>query len=335
MITRRKLLRTSAAAVALAGAPLHASRAAEFTLKWGHAMPATHPISIRGTEAIENIRKQTNGRVDIQMFPDNQLGGDNDMTAQVRAGGLELYTAAATSAGTLVPLVGIVTTAFAFPTSEQGWKAMDGNVGTLVADAFTSVNLYAFRKMWASGFRQMTSATKPISSPDDLVGFKMRVPTSPMLLSLFRALRASPTSMNVSELYSALQTKIVDGQENPLPIIATRNFNEVQKYCALTNHVWDIFIQTANVDAWKAIPLDLQQIVIRNFDEAAIKQRADIEQLTARLQGELEKKGMIFNQPDGNQFRDALRKAGFYAEWQKTFGDKAWAVLEEYSGKLT
>jgi TRAP-type C4-dicarboxylate transport system substrate-binding protein len=155
-----------------------------------------------------------------------------------------------------------------------------------------------------------------------------------MLLSLFKALGASPVSMNVSELYTALQTKVVDGQENPLSIIATRNFNEVQKYCATTNHVWDIFVQVANMTSWKSIPADLQAIVNKNFSSAALKQRDDVEALNNSLQKTLESKGLVFNKPDPEPFRDALRKSGYYAQWQKSYGEQAWTVLEKYSGKL-
>jgi tripartite ATP-independent transporter DctP family solute receptor len=333
-INRRTVVKGAVSATALViGAPSIA-RAAEFTMKWGHAMPASHPINTRGEEAIEAIRRESNGRLEVRVFPDNQLGGDNDMTSQVRAGALDLYTAAATSAGTIVPLAGIVNTAFAFPDSAKAWEALDGDLGKVVIAAFAKLNFYVFDKMWANGFRQITTATKPITSPADLVNFKIRVPTSPMLLSLFKALGASPVSMNVSELYTALQTKVVDGQENPLSIIATRNFNEVQKYCATTNHVWDIFVQVANMNSWKSIPAELQAVLNKNFSSAALKQREDVEALNNSLQKTLESKGLVFNKPDPVPFRDALRKSGYYAQWQKSYGDQAWTVLEKYSGKL-
>ena len=334
MLTRRALLGTTIAAGAIGAFAVRTARSEDFKLRWGHSMPATHSLTRRGQEAVDKIRAETQGRVDIQIFPDNQLGGDNDMTAQVRAGALEIYTAAATSVAPLVPIAGIINTAFAFKDSAQAYQALDADLGKLVIAGFAKVNLHAFDKFWTNGFRQITTATKPINSPADLVGFKIRVPTSPMLLSLFRALGATPTSMNVSELYSALQTRIVDGQENPLSIIATRNFHEVQKYCSTTNHVWDIFTQTANMKAWTAIPPDLQEIVSRNLNEAALKQRADVDYENSVLQKTLEGKGLVFNVPEGAPFREALRKAGYYAQWQKTYGEQPWKTLEKYAGVL-
>ena len=103
------------------------------------------------------------------------------------------------------------------------------------------IGFYCLDKGYDHGFRQITTRTKPITSPDDLRGFKIRLPVAPYLISLFRHLGASPTAINFNEVYSALQTGIVDGQENPLVLIDTAKLYEVQKYCSLTNHVWSGF----------------------------------------------------------------------------------------------
>jgi TRAP-type C4-dicarboxylate transport system substrate-binding protein len=151
---------------------------------------------------------------------------------------------------------------------------------------------------------------------------------------MFKALDAAPTSINFAETYSALQTKIVDGQENPLAIIATAKLYEVQKYCSTSNHMWDGFWFLANRRAWEKLPADLRQVVAKHVNEAGLKERADVAQLNANLQKELAGKGMQFNQPDTGAFRDQLRKAGFYGEWKGKYGDEAWAILERAVGKL-
>ena len=109
-------------------------------------------------------------------------------------------------------------------------------------------------KIWDNGFRQTTTSTKPIVTPGRLRGMKLRVPPSPLWTSMFKAFDAAPASINFNEVYSALQTKIVDGQENPLAIISTAKLYEVQKYCSLTNHMWDGFWFLANQRAWEALP---------------------------------------------------------------------------------
>jgi TRAP-type C4-dicarboxylate transport system substrate-binding protein len=153
--------------------------------------------------------------------------------------------------------------------------------------------------------------------------------------SLFKALGASPASINFAEVYSALQTKTVEAQENPLAIIATARLYEVQKYCSLTNHMWDGFWPLANQQAWDKLPKDLQEIVTRNVNATTVKQRVDVKMLNDTLRADLSKKGLAFNTVDTELFRNALRKAGFYAEWRKKFGEEAWLLLEKYVGGIS
>jgi TRAP-type C4-dicarboxylate transport system substrate-binding protein len=152
---------------------------------------------------------------------------------------------------------------------------------------------------------------------------------------LFRHLGASPTAINFNEVYSALQTGVVDGQENPLVLIDTAKLYEVQKYCSLTNHVWAGFHTSFNVAAWKRLPPDLQETVRRIFDAEALAERQDFITMTKSEQQNLTAKGMTFNAADPKPFREVLAKAGFYPEMKKTAGDKAWALLEKYVGPLT
>jgi TRAP-type C4-dicarboxylate transport system substrate-binding protein len=192
------------------------------------------------------------------------------------------------------------------------------------------------KKIWDNGFRQITSsASRQINSVEDLRGFKIRVPVTALLTSLFSGLGALPSSISVSELYSALQTHIVEGQENPLAQVSTNKMYEVQKYCALSNHCWSGYWVIGNRRALSGLPADLLAIVNESFDAAALKERADLSEMDRSLQGELTSQGMVFNKPDPVQFRGALVKAGFYAQWQKTYGAEAWDKLEQYTGKLT
>lgn len=171
-------------------------------------------------------------------------------------------------------------------------------------------------------------------SPTDLKGLKIRVPVSPLWTSMFKALDASPTSINFSEAYSALQTKVVDAEENPLALIETGRFYEVQKYCSLTGHIWDGFWFLANARSWGNLPPDLQTIVAKHLNAAAVAERADVAALSTSLVETLRSHGMAFNKPDIQPFRASLQKAGFYDQWRKKYGDEAWALLEKYTQKL-
>jgi TRAP-type C4-dicarboxylate transport system substrate-binding protein len=152
---------------------------------------------------------------------------------------------------------------------------------------------------------------------------------------MFKAFDASPASINFSEVYSALQTKIVEGQENPLALISTAKLYEVQKYCSMTNHMWDGFWFLMNRRAWQALPEDIRTVVAKNVNAAAVKERADTEKLNETVKSDLASKGLVFNQPEVTPFREKLRSAGFYAEWKGKFGDEAWSLLEKSVGKLS
>jgi tripartite ATP-independent transporter DctP family solute receptor len=292
-------------------------------------------MNVRAREMAAAIKAETNGRFDLQVFPNNQLGSDTDMLSQIRSGGIEFFTLSGLILATLVPAASINGIGFAFPDYDTVWKAMDGELGAYVRGEIAKANLVAMDRIWDNGFRQTTSSTKPINGPGDYKGFKIRVPVSPLWTSMFKAFDASPASINFSEVYSALQTKIVEGQENPLALISTAKLYEVQKYCSLTNHMWDGFWFLANRRAWEKVPQDIRAIVARNINAAALKERRDTAELNGSLRGELESKGLVFNQPDVAPFREKLRSAGFYAEWKAKYGDDAWALLEKSVGKLS
>jgi TRAP-type transport system periplasmic protein len=313
-----------------------AKAAAEFDFKLGVNTPDTHPLTIRLTDAARAIGEQSKGRLNVTVFPNSQLGGDPEMLSQLRAGGIELLAAPSMTLSTLVPLSGLPSVGFAFRSYDQVWAAMDGGVGEVVREAIGKAGIVAMTKKWDNGFRQITSSSsRQLNGVEDLKGCKIRVPVTALLTSLFSGLGALPSSISYSELYSALQTHIVEGQENPLAQVSTGKLYEVQRYCALSNHCWSGYWIVANRRALAGLPGDLLDIVNASFDAAAIKERADLLAMDGSLQADLEANGMIFNKPDPVQFRAALVQAGFYAQWQKSYGAQVWAQLEKYTGRLT
>ena len=310
------------------------ARAADFAFKMANNTPVTHPLSVRMQQAIDRIKQGTGGKVEIALFPNNQLGSDTDMLSQLRSGAIDFFSLSGLILSTLVPAASINGIGFAFKDYPTVWKAMDGNLGTYVRGEIDKRGLVAMDKMWDNGFRQITSSTKPIKTPADLKGFKIRVPVSPLWTSMFQAFGASPTGINFNETYSALQTHIVDGQENPLAIIDTAKLYEVQKYLSVTNHMWDGFWFLANRRAWDALPADARPIIEEEMNAAAVAERDDVAKLNATLQGSLKSHGMEFIDTDPVAFRAALKKAGFYAQWREKYGADAWNTLESAVGTL-
>jgi len=334
-LARRQFVQGLAAGGALAaiGRPAFA-QTAPITLKWANNIPVTHPSNVRIREAAEAIKRDSNGKIDVQIFPNNQLGGDTDMLSQVRSGAIDIFPLSGLILQTLVPVAGINGLAFAFKDYQTVWSAMDGDLGAHVRAAIVKANLHVFDRCLDNGYRNITSSTRPINSAADLKGFKIRVPVSPLWTSMFKALEASPASINFSEVYSALQTKVVEGQENPLAVIDLAKLYEVQKYCSMTGHMWDGQWVLANGKRWASLSPDTQAMITKNVTDAVLKQRDDIRRLNNGLEAQLKAKGLTFNYPDNKSFRDALSKAGFYREWRGKFGDEAMAQLEKYSGKL-
>ena len=334
-VTRRKFLGTAAlAGVAGFGILTRRGEAAEFNFKFGTNLPDAHPLSTGAKAMTDKIREESSGRVDIKVFANSQLGNDQDMLSQLRAGALEFQLLSPLILATLVPLASINGVGFAFKDYDAVWAAMDGDLGALVRGAIAKVGIHVFDKIWDNGYRQITSSTHAIETPDDLKHFKIRIPAGPLWTSMFQAFGAAPANINFSEVYSALQTHLVEGQENPLGIISAAKLYEVQKYCSMTGHMWDGYWPLANGALWQKLPPDLQEIVARNFEAGAVANRAETAKLNASVEQELTSKGMVINKPDLAPFRAALVKAGFYPDWKAKFGAEAWAVLEKYAGPL-
>ena len=334
-MTRRSFVAASTAITAAAMLPSRFARAADFEYKMGHSSPAGHPFHKRLLEVSERISKETAGRMTLTIFPASQLGGDNDLLSQARSGAVDFVQPAGLILASILPVAAVNGMGFAFKDYTQVWAAIDGELGDYVrAQISAKAGLVPMEKRWDLGFRQITTSSKPIEKAADLAGLKLRVPGAPALVSLFTALGTSPVSMQFGEVYTSLQTKVVDGQENPLSVIDAGKFYEVQKYCATTNHVWDGYWICANPASWNRLPSDFKAIVAKAFNEIALLERDDLNKLDRSLQAELEKKGVTFTKPDLNTFRDKLRTAGFYKEWHEKIGNDAWTILEKYVGKL-
>ncbi len=334
-ISRRGFAAGAVTGAAFAGLAIRpaAAQGAKFRLRYGTAFPADHPGVTRIQEASKAIAQETNGRVDLQVYPNSQLGSEPDMFSQARSGALDFMSTSGVNQ-TVVPVGGINAVAFAFESYDKVWAAMDGDLGGYVRTQFDKVGLHVMPKMLDNGYRNITTGAKAVNGPADLKGIKIRVPGNQLWVTMFGALGAAPTSINFGELYAALQTHVVDGQENPLALIESAKLYEVQKYIALSGHIWDGHFIFANARRWNGMPADIRDVMTKHLGDAAVNEREDIVALNASLRDKLAKTGVTFNTPDKQPFRDTLKEAGFYTEWKKRFGDEPWALLEKYAGPL-
>jgi tripartite ATP-independent transporter DctP family solute receptor len=331
--TSRRTLLTSGAALGLSVMAPHVSRGqSKVRLKLAMASQPTNPIGIRSMEAIKRISEETNGDVTIQLFGSGQLGAEPDVLNQVRMGAVDMFNVSTVILSTVVPQSSISGVGFAFRSYDDVWKAMDGDLGAYIRSQMGQANLVGFHRIWDFGFRQLTSASKPIKTPADLVGFKIRVPSGPLWTSLFKALGAAPTTVQIAEVYSALRTGLIDGTDLPLLTMTEFKIPEVQKCVSLTNHMWDGPWMLANKGTWERLPPSVTAVIEKHFNASALDQREDVRKYDQAWLGRGKDNGLTIVEADGKAFRAKLQAAGFYADWKQKFGADSWSTLEKYSG---
>ena len=333
-LSRGRFVAGSAAALTSIAVIQAPARAAQWTYKYASNVSLDHPLNVRMRECWSAVSKETGGRLEVQIFPNNQLGGDTQALQQLRSGALQFFTLDGGILQSVVPVAAIQGVGFAFKDSNEAFGAMDGALGDHVRAAIRAAGLYVHPRMWENGMRQITSSNKPIRTVADLSGFKIRTPAGELWVDLFKSLGAAPAPLNFSELYIALQTHVFDGQENPYAIIDVGRLYEVQKYISITNHMWSAYHFLGNQEAWNALPRDVQGIVERNLAKYAVLQRRDTALRNQSLSEKLARRGMTINKADTSGFRSKLAGSGFYTKWRDKFGAQAWALLEKTSGKL-
>jgi tripartite ATP-independent transporter DctP family solute receptor len=330
-ITRRR-------AAALAGASILLPRfanAAEINWKFTSSQPAVHPSSVRYMEAAERVKQKSGGRFEITVFHSGQLGTDIDTFTQVRIGGAQMMVLSNVITATAAPLTSALSMPFAFRTYDQVWAAADGQLGEMLREDLKKAGYLTTNKILDSGFHNITNNKGPVKTVDDVQGLKLRAPPSPIQVSTWKAIGAAPASMNFSELYTALQTGVVDGQESPASLTKTTRLYEVQKYISVTGHMWDGWYTLINPRAFGKLPKDMQDLVMAEFDQAGLDERKDLLALNTGALGFMVDKGMVLNTvTDVSSFRKKLQQVGFYKEWSEKLGPDVWRALQDISGPL-
>ena len=279
----------------------------------------------------DRVWADTNGRMQIEVHGAGALGSDNAMLAMLQKNELELYLGGNVF-GPMVPVTEMPGLPFTFKTSADVFAALDGELGDHVRAEMLAKGLHAFRHGFDNGFHHLTTSTRPIRTVDDLVGMKIRTPVQTMTVEFFEVLGAKPMKFTLNQLYDVCKDRTVDGQTDPLAIVVLLKLYEVQTYLSLTDHWWSGFTLVANAGAWKALPPDIQAVIERHAETAALAQRQDVDRLNAGAVATLRAKGMIVNETDVSGFKKPL--ATFYTRWKAVYGAKAWDLLEARVGKL-
>ncbi|MFT4191952.1 MAG: TRAP transporter substrate-binding protein [Comamonas sp.] len=295
-----KLLRTLlAAGICLAlSAPALAQQ--ERVIRFGHLNNTDHPISFGVKKFAEIIGAKSGGKIKVQEYPANQLGSELQQQAALQGGVPQMALPATTSLAGIVKEFGLIDFPFAVDSFEQADALLDGPFGKALIDRLPEKGLVALG-YWDLGFRNITNSKHPITKPEDLAGLKIRVIPNPVFLETFKAFNANPLPLSFSELYNALESKAVDGQENPFAVIFSNKFYEVQKYVSATNHVYAANIVLVSKKFWDQLTPTEQQWMHEAADEARIYERKLSREAAAKAVDELKQKGMVFNELSAEQ----------------------------------
>ena len=328
---RRTFAAGSAAAltsIAFIKAP---AKAAQFDLKCGSSVAPDHPLNVRAAQMFGAIERESNGRVRIQLFPNSQLGGDTAMFSQLRSGAIAFLFNNPGNLASVVPVGDITNVGFAFEDSDEALRAVDGPLGGYIRSEIANKDLIALNKMWNSGMYEVGSNPRAIRAPLDLQGMKIRVLQSRIAVDLFATLGASPVALSIGEVYTSLQTKIVDAVGVPLTTYDTLKFYEVTKYLSLVDWAWSGLWFMANADLWKSLPPDVQQIIDANNTKYALLERRDTKLFNQSVVNRITKHGVAVGRVDQAPFR--ARLGTYYATWARAFGSQAWTLLESAVGR--
>ena len=325
MKRKRAFLALGAALVAPSGF-VRRARAAEFEFKCASNNPVDNPSSIRLTQMWAEVERESGGRIHTQFYPNSQLGGDAAMLTQLRLGALQFFLVSSATFASVVPSANVGFLGFAYKDADEGCRVMDGPLGNSIRREAETKGLHALRSVYSNGMSEIGASTRPIRNPDDFRNFKIRIPESKILVDLFKTLGASPTPLSLAETYTALQTKLIDGESLSLDTIEQSRHYEVLKYVSLTDHGWAGPWLVANGEVWNRLPPDLAELVERSNTKYALLQRKDTNAAAAGVADKLASQGVIFNRLDQAQFRARLRP--YFEEWAKEFGPTQWNQLQ-------
>jgi TRAP-type transport system periplasmic protein len=290
-----KVLSAAVAVFALLIAAPAGAQVQERTIRWGHLNNSDHPISLGVQKFAEILSNKSGGKLKVREFPASQLGNEMQQQSALRGGTQEMMSASTTSLAGVVKDLGLFDFPFIVSTAEQADALAGGPFGQAMIDALPEKDLIGLG-YWGLGFRNATNSSRPIAKLEDFAGLKLRVIPNPVYLETFKAFKANPVPMNFGELYTALENKTVDGQENPYSVILSNKFYEVQKYVSATNHTYTQNILLVAKKFWDRLSPEEQKMIREAIAETRDYQREQTRIATDKALGELKAKGMQFNE---------------------------------------
>ena len=306
---KRMMIKTMVAVAALAAFGVAQAQISERTIKFATQNPKGHPLVMGMEKFAEIVKIKTDGKIKVNLFPGGVLGGDAPNVSALQGGTLEMVTMNSGILASQVKEFAIYDFPFLFGNGREADAVVDGPFGQKMHARLTDKGIIGLT-YWELGFRNMTNSKRPINKVEDLAGLKIRVIPNPINLDWVRALDANPTPMAFPEVYAALESKALDGQENPLSVVAANKFFEVQKHLTLTNHVYNPQSVIISKKFWDALSAQEKKIIADAAVEAGKYQRQVAREAAGTALDGLKKAGMQVTElpaAEMDKLRDKMR----------------------------
>lgn len=300
--------------------------AGPITLKLGHIAEPENPYGMGATHFAELVKERSGGTVEIQVFPSSQLGNQRDLVEGLAFGTVDMTLTGTAVLGNFIPEVSVFDLPFIFRDVQHAYKALD-TVGMDLCKKGENRGMITLA-IWENGVRHMTNSKRPIKKPEDMKGLKIRVMEQPVYIEMMKCLGASPTPMAMSELYTALQKGVVDGEENPFSHIATKRFDEVQKYISITSHTYAPEPVLISTMAWNKLSADQQAMLRKAAEDTRDWQRALCREKEGAFRKTIEERGHAVVNDDVDKEAFAKATAPVWNLYIKQFGDSAIKAIQ-------
>ena len=320
-ISRREFLTRAAVLGAGVSAPT-LLRAQTTSIRWGESLAANHPQVLMAEMIAKDVREKTGGRIDIQVFPNSQLGSGKEMIEMVSGGALHMTTDGAGALGAFLPQLSVIEAPYLWRDAAHMAKVAGTSIYAKINDDLIAKRGMRMLNVTYYGKRHLTTGSKQVRTPADMVGFKLRVPPVDTFRAMAEAWGARATPIAFGELYLALSQGAVDGQENPLPTIQSGKFYEVQKFLVLTEHIITPRMIIVNENFWKGLKAADRDVLQAAFAAGAAWQDKELLSQEATLVSTMKEKGMTVIEPD-------------LALWRKPVLDSVPKKFEDKWGKGT
>jgi len=289
--------------------PLTPAEAAKYSIKFSSANEPDHYHSKAGEKFAELVIQRTNGDIQVNHYPAQQLGSEPESISLTQVGTIQMFNASPGNVGNFVKEFQVMLCPFLWRDYEHLRKTMEGPIGKELADKIlASHGIKILDTLWVNGWRHLTTKNTPVTKPDDLKGVKIRAPQAPIYLAAVKSLGANPVPVDFAELYMALQQGVAEGQENALGTIDSKKYYEVQKYIMLTGHIYQSQVIGINAKFFASLPENYQKIILEATKEARDYNNKLLGEAEEAAKEKFTKLGMKIIQPNVELFRENAKK---------------------------